>query len=95
MRNDIRAKLKRTAVDRGCKRIVNDKGNAVRVRSVGEFFKLSSLRKNGLKTLIITACEALIAAFFVFVLTFFVLQLDPVFSIVLSALAAATAGLAR
>lgn len=59
--------------------------------SVGEFFKLSSLRKNGLKTLIITACEALIAAFFVFVLTFFVLRLDPVFSIVLSALAVATA----
>lgn len=59
--------------------------------SVGEFFKLSSLKKNGLKTLIITLCEALLAAILVFILTFFILRLDPVFSIVLSALAAATA----
>lgn len=59
--------------------------------SVGEFFKVSSLRKNGLKTLVITACEALIAAFLVFILTFFILRLDTVFSVVLSALAAATA----
>ncbi len=59
--------------------------------SVGEFFKLSSLKKNGLKTLVITLCEALLAALLVFILTFFILRLDPVFSIVLSALAAATA----
>ncbi len=59
--------------------------------SVGEFFKLSSLKRNGLKTLIITLSEALLAALLVFILTFFVLRLDPVFSIVLSALAAATA----
>lgn len=59
--------------------------------SVGEFFKLSSLKKNGLKTLIITLSEALMAAILVFILTFFVLRLDPIFSIVLSALAAATA----
>ena len=59
--------------------------------SVGEFFKLSSLKKNGLKTLVITLCEALAAAVLVFILTFFILRLDPIFSIVLSALAAATA----
>lgn len=59
--------------------------------SVGEFFKLSSLKKNGLKTLVITLSEALLAAFSVFILTFFILRLDPIFSIVLSALAAATA----
>lgn len=59
--------------------------------SVGEFFKLSSLKKNGIKTLVITLCEALLAALLVFVLTFFILRLDPIFSIVLSALAAATA----
>jgi Kef-type K+ transport system membrane component KefB len=59
--------------------------------SVGEFFKLSSLKKNGLKTLVITLSEALFAAVLVFILTFFVLRLDPIFSIVLSALAAATA----
>lgn len=59
--------------------------------SVGEFFRVSSLKKNGLKTLTITLSEALLAALLVFILTFFILRLDPVFSIVLSALAAATA----
>ena len=59
--------------------------------SVGEFFKLSSLKKNGLRTLTITLFEALLASLLVFILTFFVLRLDPIFSIVLSALAAATA----
>ena len=59
--------------------------------SVGEFFKLSSLKQNGLKNLVIMLFEALAAALLVFVLTFFILGLDPIFSIVLSALAAATA----
>ena len=59
--------------------------------SVGEFFKLSSLKKNGAKTIVITLFEALFASALVFFLTFFILKLDPVFSIVLSALAAATA----
>ena len=59
--------------------------------SVGEFFKISSLKKNGVKTIIITLFEALTAAAIIFVLTFFVLKLDIVFSIVLSALASATA----
>ena len=59
--------------------------------SVGEFFKLSALKKNGIKTIIITLFEALTAALIVFILTFFILKLDIVFSIVLSALASATA----
>lgn len=59
--------------------------------SVGEFFKLSTLKNNGLKNIVITLFEALLAAAVVFVLTFFVLRLDTVFSVVLSSLAAATA----
>ncbi|MBQ8407970.1 MAG: cation:proton antiporter [Clostridia bacterium] len=59
--------------------------------SVGEFFKVSSLKKNGIKTIVITLFEAIFAAVLVFFLTFFVLKLDMVFSVVLSALAAATA----
>ena len=59
--------------------------------SVGEFFKLSSLKKNGLKTVVLTLCEALSAAILIFVLTFFILRLNIGFSIILSALAAATA----
>lgn len=59
--------------------------------SVGEFFKLSSLRKNGIKTVVITLFEAILASALVFVLTFVVLRLDIVLCIVLSALAAATA----
>ena len=59
--------------------------------SVGEFFKLSALKKNGIKTIIITLFEALSAAAIIFILTFFILKLDIVFSIVLSALASATA----
>ena len=59
--------------------------------SVGEFFKVSSLKKNGVKTIVITLFEALTASILVFLLTFFILRLDMVFSVVLSALAAATA----
>lgn len=59
--------------------------------SVGEFFRISSLKKNGVKTIVITLFEAIFAALLVFILTFFVLRLDTVFSVVLSALAAATA----
>ena len=59
--------------------------------SVGEFFKLSSLKKNGLKTVVITLFEALSSALIIFVLTFFILGLNIGFSIILSALAAATA----
>ena len=63
--------------------------------STGEFFRLKTLKKNGLKVVIITVFESLAASLFVFVLSCFVLRLDFAFSLVLSALAAATAGEAR
>ena len=63
--------------------------------STGEFFRLESLKKNGVKVVVITLFEALTASILIFILTYLVLRLDLAFSIVLSALAAATAGLAR
>lgn len=59
--------------------------------STGEFFKLSELKKNGTKVLVITILESFVATIFVFILTYFVLGLNLPFSIVLAALAAATA----
>ena len=59
--------------------------------STGQFFRLSSLRKNGGKVITITVLEALGAAVLVFLVSFFVLKLNLAFSIVLGALATATA----
>ena len=59
--------------------------------STGEFFKFSSLKNNGVKVIVITLFEALAASVFVFILTYLILGLDLAFSIVLSALASATA----
>ena len=59
--------------------------------STGEFFRLSTLRKNGWRVVLVTVLEAVMASAFVFVLTFWVLNLTLPFSVVLSALAAATA----
>jgi Kef-type K+ transport system membrane component KefB len=59
--------------------------------SVGEYFKMSTLRKNGLRVIIITVFEALIASVFVFLLTYVFLKLNLAFSVVLAALASATA----
>ena len=59
--------------------------------SVGEFFRLDVLKKNGMKVLLITLFEALMATVFVFVLTRWILGLELGFSIVLAALASATA----
>ena len=58
--------------------------------STGQYFRFSALKKNGVKVIIITICEALLASGIVFVLLFVVLHLDLVFSLVLAALAAAT-----
>lgn len=58
---------------------------------VGEFFKLSTLRKNGWRVLLVTLAEALLASVAVFVVMFFLLGLSLPFSIVLAALASATA----
>ena len=59
--------------------------------SVGEFFKLDALKKSGAKAAVITLFEACAASAVVFAVTFWVLRLDLAFSIVLGALAAATA----
>ncbi|MCK9177331.1 MAG: cation:proton antiporter [Clostridiales bacterium] len=59
--------------------------------SVGEHFEFRKLRKNGMESMVITLFEALTASLCVFLLTYLVLGLDFVFSIVLAALASATA----
>lgn len=57
----------------------------------GEFFKFSKLKNNAGKVVVITLFEALTASLLVFVLTFWILKLNLAFSIVLAALASATA----
>lgn len=59
--------------------------------STGEYFKLNALKKNGLKVCAITLTEAFCASLLIFILCFWVLKINFAFSIVLSALAAATA----
>lgn len=59
--------------------------------STGEFFKFSKLKNSMGKVVIITLAEALTASLFVFVLTYWILGLNLAFSIVLAALASATA----
>ncbi len=59
--------------------------------SAGEYFKISELRKSGLRILIITLCEALLAFILVFVICAFALGIDISFSLVLATLASATA----
>ncbi len=59
--------------------------------SVGEYFRFSTLKKNGGKVAVITLFEALLASVLVFVLTYFILRLPLAFSIILAALASATA----
>ena len=58
---------------------------------IGEYFKVSSFRNNGLKSLIIAVLESVMSSAVVFVLTYFILRLDLPFAIVLSALASVTA----
>ena len=57
----------------------------------GEFFKLSALKANGAKNMVITVFESIMACIFVFIVTFFVMDLGMAFSVTLAALAAATA----
>ena len=59
--------------------------------STGEFFRLSTLRKNGMKVVVITVLESLMATLVVFIVTYFILGVDLAFSVVLAALASATA----
>ncbi len=59
--------------------------------SVGEYFKFSSLKQNGAKTIIITLFDALIASLLVFIVCYLLVGLSFGLSLVLSALASATA----
>lgn len=59
--------------------------------STGEFFRFSTLKKNGGKVIVITLMEACLASVLVFCVTYFLLGLELNFSIVLAALASATA----
>ena len=59
--------------------------------STGEFFKFSTLKKSGTKVLVITILEACLASVLVFIVVYFFLGLELNFSIVLAALASATA----
>lgn len=59
--------------------------------STGEFFRFETLKKSGTKVIVITVLEALMASLLVFILTYWVLGLELNFSIVLAALASATA----
>ena len=59
--------------------------------STGEFFRLDALKKNGMKIIIVTVMESLGAAVLVFTVCCFVLHLNFAFSVVLGALATATA----
>lgn len=59
--------------------------------STGEFFRIEVLKKNGTKVAIIAVMEALVSSALVFILTYFILRLNLAFSIVVSALASATA----
>ena len=59
--------------------------------STGEFFRLSALKKNGGKVITITVLESCGAAVLVFLASYFCLGLNFAFSVVLGALATATA----
>lgn len=59
--------------------------------SVGEFFKFSTLKETGWKIIVLTIFEALMASVVVFVVMYGLLKMSLSFSIVLAALASATA----
>lgn len=57
---------------------------------IGEYFKFSSFKQNGVKSLTIALLESFLSMAVIFVLTYFILNLDLAFAIVLSALASVT-----
>ena len=59
--------------------------------STGEFFRMSVLRKNGTKVIVITVLEACLTSLLTFAVVYYVLRLNFAFSVVLAALASATA----
>ena len=59
--------------------------------STGEFFRLETLKRNGAKVVVVTLFESCMASLLIFLMTYFILGIDLTFSLVLAALAAATA----
>lgn len=59
--------------------------------STGEFFRIDALKKSGWGVVVLTLSESLLASALVFLAVFYLLGLPLAFSIVLAALAAATA----
>ena len=59
--------------------------------STGEFFRIDALKKSGWGVILLTLSESLLASALVFLAVFYLLGLPLAFSIVLAALAAATA----
>ena len=59
--------------------------------STGEFFRMSVLRKNGMKVVVITVLEACLTSLLTFAVAYYALRLNFAFSVVLAALASATA----
>ena len=59
--------------------------------STGQFFRLSTMRANGPKVIVLTLFEALLSSVLVFLLCYFILHLPLEFSAVLCALASTTA----
>ena len=57
--------------------------------SVGEFFRLSTLKKSGMGVILITLLEACMASVLIFIVCYWVLGVNLPFSIVLAALASA------
>lgn len=76
---------------RGGMDFISDIALAFIAFSIGEYFRFSTLKKNGAKVVVITLFEALTASVLVFVLTYFILGLGFPFSLILAALASATA----
>ena len=59
--------------------------------TVGDYFKIDTIKKDGLKVIVITLFEALMASIVVFVFMYFVFKFSISFSLVLAAIASATA----
>lgn len=59
--------------------------------STGEFFRFETLKNGGVRVIIITLFESLLASVLVFIAAYYILKLPLSFSIILAALAAATA----
>ena len=59
--------------------------------STGEFFRVETLKKSGWKVIAVTVLESLTASVLVFLVTYWILGVGLGFSVVLGALAAATA----